>query len=123
MSQPEPKVTGTNLEAKWTSIQKAVTRQAEQKMWGLSVTTLGLLALGAVALGTAFWLGRRSVRRAEPRRESADSAPGPAIVRHQSLQPGFFAQLLTPLVETAVKAGVNVVTTKLNAPKEGEGKG
>lgn len=106
--ETEPIVTSEDLQEKWQEVQVAVREQVEQKVLGLSYLTIGLIAVGAGALGTAYYLGRRGASggRCEMAVKAAASLP--------NLPPMPAQSALTPVIDHAVRS---VVTAAMDSLK------
>jgi len=107
--RPETTVTAQDLQDKWNEIKQVARRETQRRLMGMTVTTLAGVALGAGALGVAFWLGRRSGRaRCRPGQSALPFEDRPAAPRR--------AGVLEPALQTAVNSAVNaVVRSAVNA--------
>jgi hypothetical protein len=112
----EPVITADDLHEKWEHIEVAVKAKAQEKVMGLSYVAIGGIVLGAAALGTAFWLGRKSaqsVQKTQPPKpgESFVGMEEPQLRRVQSNRK--LNHIMEPVVDSALKSAVNALTDKL----------
>jgi hypothetical protein len=114
----EPVITADDLHEKWENIEHAVKEKAQQKVMGLSYIAIGGIVLGAAALGTAFWLGRKSAssgQKMQPPKpgESFVGMEEPQLRRAAVPSGRKMGQIMEPVVDTALKSAVNALTDKL----------
>ncbi|MGE5532120.1 MAG: hypothetical protein ACM3VW_08405, partial [Bacteroidota bacterium] len=88
------------------------------KVMGLSYIAIGGIILGAAALGTAFWLGRKSSssdQKVQPPKpgESFVGMEEPQLRRVSGPSNRKLNHIMEPVVDTALKSAVNALTDKL----------
>ena len=121
---PEKPVTAQDLRDKWDEIKQTARRGTQRRVLGMTVLTVGGIALGLGALGAAFWLGRR--RSARCRAAAAPEEAPEAVAREEAparpqrrssavsraLEPALDSAVNT-VVNAAVKSAVNALTKRL----------
>lgn len=111
-------MTAEDLRAKWDEIKGAVKRRTQRKVLGMSTMAVGGIAVGVGALGLAFWLGRRSVKRGQEREpvKPGESFVGLERPQLQQRRPSRVAGMFEPALDTAVSTAVNAaMKTAVNA--------
>jgi len=108
----EPTVTSDDLQEKWQEVQEAVREQAEQKVLGMSYLTAGLVVVGVGALGTAYYLGRRS---AAGEGHEAVAETTPQLPRSAPARP---STPLDPLVDQVLRQAVTALMDRLKPPPQ-----
>ncbi|MHB8997274.1 MAG: ETRAMP family protein [Armatimonadota bacterium] len=114
----EPVITADDLHEKWEHIEVAVKEKAQQKVMGLSYIAIGGIVLGAAALGTAFYLGRKSAQSGQKMQppkpgESFVGMEEPQLRRVTGQSNRKLNHLMDPVVDTALRSAVNALTDKL----------
>jgi hypothetical protein len=83
---PEPVVTGADLEDRWRALREGFGRDAGRVLGDLAPAGLALVGVGLAALGGAYWLHRRTAG------DAADPPPpGDADLSAETPDPGVAA--------------------------------
>jgi hypothetical protein len=72
---PEPAVTGADLEDKWCALREGLGRDAARVLGDLTPAGLALVGVGLAALGGAYWLSRRAAEGAAGPTPPGDADP------------------------------------------------
>lgn len=121
----EETVTAEDIKAKWHKVEEAVQRTTHQKVVGVSYITVGAIVLGAGALGTAFWLGRRSAtagQKAQPPQpgQSFVGVERPQMAARPSRGNNRLGMILQPMVDSVVRSAVSAMSDRIRYKPECE---
>jgi len=125
MEKKETTVTAEDVQQKWHEVEATVKSKMQRKVVGMSYATLGAIALGVGALGTAFWLGRRS---GSARAKMAPPRPGESFVGLESAQlqkagqdggGANLGQVIEPVVHRLVATALSAASDRMKGKSQG----